>query len=628
MIADNRDLCESCFEEISHDTALCSACGHNQGIRKADCNLPIGTILMGRFVIGRVLGKGGFGVTYLAYDLKGGRKVAIKEYMPDALSWRTPGSTAVSTYSGEKEESFKLGSEKFYDEAKTISRFNGHPNIINVFEFFYENNTAYFVMEYIEGVDVKTHVARRGGRLSEEEAVRLTLPVMDALIVVHSVGILHRDISPDNIYITKNNEVKLLDFGAARQVLGDMSKSLSVVLKPGFAPIEQYQSRGNQGQWTDVYALGATLYYCLTSHVPEAAMDRIDTDGLKAPEEFGISVSSQLWNVINRSLSLRAANRYQTMSEFKQAILLHNEYGNENIPYEKAEPDKTFTDGGGRESEKQKGLLIPVSVACSILIAITAIGITAWSLSNRNVSTGKNLAYSMQTAKTVSTVSESNEGDNGSTEKPSSTQQVEVETQIQVVAEDGTEKPVSEKNQGETVNDMDYLYSSSLFSVKCKYSGEWKDNKPNGSGSLVLLEDFSKYYWGKGSKFTGNFTDGILNGPGTCEYADSCFYEGNYENGIMSGEGTCTFTNGDVYSGQWKNDKMEGQGTYTSKNGEVYEGQWVKSKREGQGTKTYKDGSRYAGQWKNGKRSGQGILYDSSGNVLHEGNWEKDIYIG
>lgn len=332
MNINGKNLCTYCFEEMNESQGPCSACGYEEGRKPQDAVLAPGTVLMGRYAVGRVLGKGGFGVTYLAYDLKGEFRVAIKEYMPDTLAYRTPGNTIISTYEGDKEESFRLGAEKFYEEAKTVSRFNGHPNIINVQEFFYENNTAYFVMEYIEGVDLKTYVTRMGGTLSQKECTEILTPILDALIVVHSVGVLHRDISPDNIYVTTDGGVKLLDFGAARQVLGEKSKSLSVVLKPGFAPIEQYQTRGKQGQWTDVYALAATMFYCLTGQVPEAAMDRVEAE---MENRSADGVSQTLWNsgtisqrlavVLRKALALRASERYQNMGEFKQALIAAQE---------------------------------------------------------------------------------------------------------------------------------------------------------------------------------------------------------------------------------------------------------------------------------------------------------------
>jgi serine/threonine protein kinase len=320
---DNQNLCNNCFSNWKDGATVCDICGYVEGEENpVPMVIPVGDILLGKYLIGKVLGKGGFGVTYLAYDLIRKIKVAIKEYMPDSLAYRTPETSTVLTYKGEKGEAFKLGLEKFYDEAKTIAKFNGHPNIINVQEFFYENNTAYFVMEYIEGIDLKKYVAEKGGRLSEEEILKIVLPLMDSLMIVHSIGVLHRDISPDNIYIAKDGTVKLLDFGAARQVLGEQSKSLSVVLKPGFAPIEQYQSRGKQGPWTDVYSLAATMYYCLTGSIPEASMDRIDEDNMQSMAQHGVEVSPEFETALLKALSLRAVNRFQTMSEFKLAFNL------------------------------------------------------------------------------------------------------------------------------------------------------------------------------------------------------------------------------------------------------------------------------------------------------------------
>lgn len=610
MHVNNRNLCENCFEELSQDVASCSFCGYAPGTREADSNLPAGTVLMGKYIIGKVLGKGGFGVTYLAWDLKAEQKTAIKEYMPDTLSYRIPGSTVVSTYSGEKEQSFRLGSEKFYEEAKTISRFSGHPNIIHVYEFFYENNTAYFVMEYIDGVDLKAYVQQKDGRLSEEEAIRIAMPVMEALSVVHSIGILHRDISPDNIYVTKAGEVRLLDFGAARQVLGDVSKSLSVVLKPGFAPIEQYQSHGKQGPWTDVYALAATVYYCITGNVPVSAMDRIETDTLKTPAQFGAVVSQAVWNILQKALALRATERYLTMAEFNQALKSPDTPANGAMP--------EILERVPEPMRKERRNWIPYLLVCMLLVISIVAGITLWRGGAKN----DEMVNATSVDAKASTVIKSAETSTSISTIPS------VETQTAVPSTHDTNPGITDDGQITTVKEVDYLYTNSFFSVICKYSGEWKNQKPNGRGTLVLEEDFSKYYWGKGSKFTGTFTDGVLNGQGTCIYADGCLYDGNYENGLMEGEGICTFTNGDVYEGQWKNDKMEGQGTYTSKNGEKYEGQWVKSKKEGQGTKIYKDGSKYVGEWKNGKRNGNGILYGSNGDVLKKGSWANDKYTG
>lgn len=317
---DGREMCPRCFAELP-ESGICPACGAQPDAAEgASGCLETGTILMGRYLVGRVLGRGGFGVTYLAYDLKESRRVAVKEYLPDTLAYRMPGNTKVFTYSGAKQEDFRLGSEKFYEEAQTVARFSGHPNIIHVYDFFYENDTAYFSMEYMEGGDLRQYVERQGGRLEPAAAVELLLPILDALILIHSVNVLHRDISPDNIYITQEGRAKLLDFGSARQVLSEQSKSLSVILKPGFAPVEQYQSHGKQGPWTDIYAYAATLYYCLTGQVPVGAMDRVERDELQPASAYNPGVSQRLDRVLQKALAVRAVRRYQSAAELRAEL--------------------------------------------------------------------------------------------------------------------------------------------------------------------------------------------------------------------------------------------------------------------------------------------------------------------
>ena len=318
MIVKGKNICDSCFNELDDDGNTCSGCGFDKENYTQELGvLSIGDILMGRYSIGKILGRGGFGVTYLGYDLNSGKKVAIKEYLPDGLATRQTGQLGLTIYTGEKEKLFKNGAERFFEEAKTVARFNGNPNIVHVYEFFHENNTAYFAMEYIEGIDLKQYLIDHG-KVDVREAVKLLEPIIDALIIVHSIGVLHRDISPDNIYIANDDRVILLDFGAARQILGEESKSLSIVLKQGFAPIEQYQTRGNFGAWSDIYAFCATFYFAITGIVPVAAMDRMDEDMLLPPSQLGVDIPQGLESVIMKGLNFRATDRQQDMVSFKQ----------------------------------------------------------------------------------------------------------------------------------------------------------------------------------------------------------------------------------------------------------------------------------------------------------------------
>ena len=234
------DICYNCFKSNPGGSDVCPYCGYHNGSAYASHPLALreGSVLSGRFIVGRVLGQGGFGITYVAKDHKTGETVALKEFFPDTVALRTDGHT-VSTFSGEKQEFFDYGKECFLAEAQTLSQFIGNDNICRIYSYFEENGTAYFTMEFIEGESLLDYLKRNGGKISFYDTMRIILPVMDALIFVHSKGIVHRDLSPDNIIITKNNQIKLIDFGAARYSLGDKSKSLDVVLKHGYAPMEQ-----------------------------------------------------------------------------------------------------------------------------------------------------------------------------------------------------------------------------------------------------------------------------------------------------------------------------------------------------------------------------------------------------
>jgi serine/threonine protein kinase len=280
--------------------------------------LPKDTILAGQYVIERVLGQGGFGITYEATDHKTGQKVAVKEFFPDTMATRT--QATVTAFAGDSEEGFSYGKECFLQEAETLAEFIGNPNIVRVHTYFEENGTAYFVMDFIEGTSFDAYLKERGGRISYEEAERILLPVMDALAAVHSKGIVHRDVTPDNIYITKDGTVKLLDFGAARYSLGDKSRSLDVVLKHGFAPKEQYTRHGRQGPFTDVYALGATFYFAITGRRPPDSIDRLEVDKLIPPSQLGVAIPPLKENALLFALNVQPNKRFQTMAAFRQAL--------------------------------------------------------------------------------------------------------------------------------------------------------------------------------------------------------------------------------------------------------------------------------------------------------------------
>lgn len=280
--------------------------------------LPAGTILHDGFFVGRILGQGGFGITYLGYELHSKRRIAIKEYFPSGVVVRT--GTRVYPTTAENSAFFRRGLELFNKEARILSRLSGQPNIVEVISFFFENNTGYFVMEVLEGNSLKDYLAIRGGRISFQEAVTMLLPTMEALETVHHEGMLHRDIAPDNIFITTDGVAKLIDFGAARFRREEETKSIRTIVKPGYAPMEQYTSQAAQGPWSDVYAMGATIYRAITGITPPDAPSRAMSDELLSPSQLGCQLPSGADYAIMRALSPRINFRFASMSEFITAL--------------------------------------------------------------------------------------------------------------------------------------------------------------------------------------------------------------------------------------------------------------------------------------------------------------------
>ncbi|MCR4806309.1 MAG: serine/threonine protein kinase [Lachnospiraceae bacterium] len=312
--------------------------------------LKEGTVLNGEYIIKSVLGQGGFGITYEATGLNGSDLVAIKEYFPDTMASRS--ETEVIPYTGERGENFSFGKECFLEEARILADFIGNLGIVGVKKYFEENGTAYFVMEYIQGMSFKDYLEEKGGRIPVDEAIRLLTPVMDALSYVHATGLIHRDVTPDNIYVTDKGQVRLLDFGAARYSMGDRSMSLDVVLKHGYAPKEQYTRRGKQGPYTDIYSLAATIYRAITGQLPPDSIDRMEKDDLKAPAAFGIKISGEESDAILKALSVDQKDRFQTMEEFKAALVTEKKPARPVAPPKPLESPKASEIQKPAESER------------------------------------------------------------------------------------------------------------------------------------------------------------------------------------------------------------------------------------------------------------------------------------
>ena len=317
----NEQICYNCFQERDSLSGPCPYCGFDlaENEKKYPVALRAGTVLNDRYIVGRVLGQGGFGITYLAWDTQLEAKVAIKKFMPGELATRVEGTT-VSVLSADRSEDFTYGAERFQEEARTLAKFIGNPNIAAVTSYFDENDTSYFVMDYIEGISFKTYIANHGGKVSVEDTLNVMIPVLRALTAVHQEGFIHRDVTPDNIYITKDGMVKLLDFGSARYSIGDKSKSLDVILKVGYAPKEQYIRRSRQGPYTDVYSCAACFYAALTGFLPPEALERLDRDELVPVSQCGVDIPEYLDKAVLKGLAVQPEDRFQSAEEFLNAI--------------------------------------------------------------------------------------------------------------------------------------------------------------------------------------------------------------------------------------------------------------------------------------------------------------------
>lgn len=306
-------ICPNCFAKMNTGSK-CARCGYDTTAEKAKTfgALPPFTSLNNKYVLGRVLGAGGFGITYIAKDINTNRLCAIKEYMPREYAERTGGTLNLQPFADTKSRYvFAHGREKFIEEARILVKLKSDPIIVDILDYFTANNTGYLVMEYLDGQDLR-HLARSSPnrRIDVEFAKQVFVTVASALMEIHKLNILHRDLTPENIFVTRTGAIKLIDFGAARNFVSTQNKGMSILLKPGFAPPEQYETKGKQGPWTDVYGLCATFYNVVsgTSLVDAIFRGR----GQKQPSllELGVPVTKKTSDVIDRGLALDYTKRY------------------------------------------------------------------------------------------------------------------------------------------------------------------------------------------------------------------------------------------------------------------------------------------------------------------------------
>ncbi|MGN1136553.1 MAG: leucine-rich repeat domain-containing protein [Oscillospiraceae bacterium] len=298
-------ICGNCFSPIKN--GVCRECGYRSEYVGIEYDaLETGFILNDRYVVGRLIGRGGFGLIYLAYDEKNEKTVAIKEYYPDGLAERASDNITVEPLTSFQSEDYSIGLERFLKESEMIMQLRNSSDILGVYDVFSANGTAYYAMDYFKGISLNDYV-KHCGAISVGQAIYIAERLLPALSDIHSQKMIHRDVSPDNIMLCENGKVMLIDFGSARSISND-KQNYSVTLKVGFAPLEQYQRNGNQGGWTDLYSLGTSLFFSTTLHIPEDPMTRLDSDSAfskelsKLPNEFS--------RIIKKASEVKIENRY------------------------------------------------------------------------------------------------------------------------------------------------------------------------------------------------------------------------------------------------------------------------------------------------------------------------------
>lgn len=307
------NVCPHCFKS-GYDGIRCNYCGYDQMSGKNEANsLPPFTVIDGKYMLGHCIGAGGFGITYVALDLKTQKRCAIKEYFPSNLAYRDRNTNEVSCSSKDIRE-YSHGLKRFYEEARTLATLKGEKNIVEIRAYLKANNTAYIVMEYVDGINLKKNMVQKGGTYSYDEAKRIFTEIAIALDKVHVKKLLHRDLTPENVLIKKDGSIKVIDFGSARDYIKNAT-GMSVMVKSGYAPVEQYSSEKKQGPYTDIYSLCCTIYFMLSGQYVPDAFDRVNGKNVPRLDFVVAGVPEKFASIIEKGMAVLPAERYQSIGE-------------------------------------------------------------------------------------------------------------------------------------------------------------------------------------------------------------------------------------------------------------------------------------------------------------------------
>lgn len=685
----NINRCPHCMEDLGEQNGgTCPFCGFDaeQNPQPPEA-LPRESILHGKYLIGNVLGRGGFGITYIGFDLSLESKVAIKEYYPSGSAMRRDGESSLYWNSTYASQTSRQGAyNDFLKEARKMARVESIPSIVRVRETFLENETAYIIMDYVEGETLKTRL-KRDGVLTYSACYAMLRPMMEDLQKVHQLGIIHRDISPDNIMIQKDGSVKLLDLGAAKDLSKKTDGLSQLVTKNGFSPVEQYMDSGKIGPWTDVYALCATIYYACYGKLVPQALERLDHDTLTFDLPVREAIPQNVIDTLKKGLAIRAAERIQSVEELMQQLDV-----SASKPDPKPQPD---TKQEKTKKPKKSNLAVRVlkKVLLVFMILCTAFVLFLFYAAYRGaqITAEENAASSasMAAAESAASLEVSSEAPS---ESPASSEASSVQTAVQYTAQyrvdeagggslsdgpvsgvDTVFKQFTDPSQAITVTatpaegyvfvkwsdgitsrsrtDTDFKQDLAVTAIFAQASVQI-DGKPDGSrvtvkaalkGDYTNAKNLRWYADGSEVESAAGKTSLTVNNTETADktikvYAvvvyNDCKITSNTLTCKLAGKKQAASSSSSSTASASSSQAKPAVQTVTNQSitvsaGEkgTYTGQWADGKPSGQGKMVVENIGVYEGNWENGLRNGQGTFTFANG-AKYEGNWKNDVRTG
>lgn len=602
--------------------------------------LPIGHELQG-YRIERVLGAGGFGITYLAAETMIGREVAIKEFLPGSIAARAADTLSVRPLLAADEETFRWGLKRFRNEARTLVSFH-HPNIVQVYRFFEANGTAYLVMAYEKGASL-AEILKARRTLTPAEIASLVEPLLDGIARVHAAGFLHRDIKPANIIVRADGGPALIDFGAARQSFGEKSQSSRAIVSPGYAPFEQYTSSTEQGPWTDLYALGATLYCCVTGTRPVEAPDRVAGAPMRPAAELAAGrYDAALLHAIDWALAVNPEDRPQTVEAWRAAL---------------AAPAIADATGEPTEPPHEPTTLPPVAVAPppprperrvtrrAVQFGLLAVGAAAvlgggYELVRAHVAAerakaeeeGRRRAQEEQDRRRQQEDAARAEQERRRSETAraradeAAAKGFEAQRRAQAearAAQAARQQALSAQDCGRRAAGRARNGASGHYQGKLtdgtEYEGQLNGQKLIDGCGIKIMPDkrrfegqmnagkvhgYVVFLGNDGSRFEGAYSANDVNGYGVYRYPQGHELQGKFAGLMVDGPGVWTQSNGTRFEGELRRSRWWGHGVVREPGGEVYAGEFIDGMRHGLGVSTAADGKKTFGRWEKGGYKG------------------------